>query len=29
MAKILFLVFLALFIVSAVVHVMRGKAPPV
>lgn len=28
-AQILFVVFLILFIVSAIVHVLRGKAPPV
>lgn len=27
MAKILFLVFLALFIISAVMHVIKGKKP--
>jgi uncharacterized membrane protein YtjA (UPF0391 family) len=28
-AKILFVVFLILFVVAAAVHAMRGKAPPV
>ncbi|HEX2751697.1 MAG TPA: DUF1328 domain-containing protein, partial [Alphaproteobacteria bacterium] len=28
-ARILFMVFLVLFIVAAVFHVLRGKAPPV
>jgi uncharacterized membrane protein YtjA (UPF0391 family) len=28
-AKILFVVFLVLFIVAAAVHALRGKAPPV
>ena len=28
-AKILFVVFLVLFIVSATVHALRGKSPPV
>lgn len=27
-AKILFVVFLALFIIAAVMHVVRGRAPP-
>lgn len=28
-ARILFVVFIVLFIVAAIMHVMRGKAPPV
>ena len=28
-AKILFVVFLALFLISVVAHAVRGKAPPV
>lgn len=28
MARILFIVFLVLFLVSAVVHALRGKSPP-
>jgi uncharacterized membrane protein YtjA (UPF0391 family) len=28
-AQILFVVFLALFIISAVIHVFRGRPPPV
>jgi uncharacterized membrane protein YtjA (UPF0391 family) len=28
-AKILFVVFLVLFVVAAIMHAMRGKAPPV
>ncbi len=28
-AKILFVVFLILFVVAAVMHALRGKAPPV
>lgn len=29
MARILFIVFLVLFVVSALVHALRGRAPPV
>ncbi len=28
-AKILFFVFIVLFVIAAVMHVVRGKAPPV